>query len=153
MTELKKELVVELDHKFSYLHQGENMEAATLVFYPPNNKVSLLCANLEQGFYAAMKDMQSMADTTTVTAETEKAKESSDSLEIDLQAKEVLSMLMMGSSVKLAAYIADFESLCLKQGICLIDGREPMTKIIWGEMNYKDGQKAMGEYLANFLLR
>jgi hypothetical protein len=134
-----------LSESVKFHDQGKaDAESTCLTFYAPSVKNRKHVAKLKQGF------MRAGASLDGETSEEEKKKASEARGDDAIKPSEVLAILQM-SETDYEGYIETFVNL-ITSGVCKIDDAIPMTKSILDGMSCEDLEKAMGEYLVNFIL-
>jgi len=133
------EFIYKLETPVSYHGKGNEEQAYELILKAPSNKQRRECAQLRQGFFKALNDLQSSG-----------SKEQSEGGSQDIGGKEVLTMILM-SGVDYVEYVETFRDLALND-IVWINEQQRVTSPIFDNMSENDTQNMMGEYIANFLI-
>ena len=134
-----------LDKPIRVAKGGESVEVNTITFNEPTAKVRNQAASLSQLFNRAVLDVQKklkdeVADNEVDASGDEKPK-----------GEQVVGMLMMGEE-SIERSMITFVDLVCSDGTAFVDGSVKMTKPIFDTLSYKDAERALGEYLAHFLV-
>lgn len=132
----------DLQKPVGYHHGGDKREGQRLVLSAPSARHNKVRHQLQQGFVRALRSLrgQSQADAApTAEASTENTMSSS----------EVMSILMM-SDIDMYEYNEQFKKL-LFDGVCMVEGEERLTSIIYNEFSAYDCDRLLGEYIAVFI--
>lgn len=149
MSALKSEFIFTLSTPLSYHEKGQLATTSELLLKAPSSKQRNESAKLKQGFFRALKDMESVTNGKT-DVEKEAVKERMAAQEEEIGADEILSIIMM-SNVDLGSYQESFRTLLLNDA-CMVGGSTKLTAPMFDNLSDADTERLLGEYLANFLL-
>lgn len=135
---------VELNHPFNYAHQGQQITAAKVVLSAPSRRVLEQSAPIKQYIARAVKRL-------TEEQAGKEAPAKGAGGDEGLKGDEVLAVLMMYGEDHLKLELW-FRELLVRGGLCLVDGVQPLTIPLYGELSDEDGDAILGEYLARFLV-
>jgi len=142
---MKKDFDYELSSSFEYACKGEIAEATFITFHAPTSRNMQQCAMLKQSFYRALSEQQEKAsDPTGETVE--------DKGDKVINGAEIMDLIMISKDVELVNVLIAGKELFASKGVAMVDGETPLTKPLVDNMSQDDLEKALGEYLANFIL-
>jgi hypothetical protein len=143
---LKKEFDFILQDALVYSHEGKaGIIAKRLLLRAPSTKLLGLASKLSAIVMSALIKARE-------SYKAEKGgKTEEQSGEIDGSS---IYMLVSGSSdsVQMSNLIEHFQELILSDGICLVDGKEPLTIDLFNSLDSRETLRLVGDYIANFLL-
>lgn len=145
-----KTITYTLSDSIEYQCEGQNTEGMSLELTAPSVRHRKKAAKLKQGLMRSLGDTQQASNESDVKASVDAIKEGGNT-SYEAKAHELLVVLQMSSSVKYEDYLEIFVDL-LTEGICKMDGKEPMTKDIINKISFEDIEKILGEYLENFIV-
>jgi hypothetical protein len=119
--------------------EGSEQEASLLALTAPSVKNRKPAAKLKQGFMRAINEIPQNT-----------AKETKPDKDQKITPKDVLALVQMGS-MDYGEYMDTFIAL-LTSGVCMVEGKEPMTAPIADKIRLEDMERLMGEYLINFIV-
>jgi len=123
-----------------YQSGGENAEGKVIILSAPSNKQRRAAAKLKQYFF---QSLGSLPDTGEATEVKDAAKEKT-------KGSDIVSLMNM-SEVDLDEVHDAFMQLMIG-GCASVDGKEPVTEIIYNEIQFCDTEAMLGDYLVNFLI-
>jgi len=62
------------------------------------------------------------------------------------------TMIMQMAGIEMEQVYDIFERLLLDGKTCLLDGKEPLKSINFGDMDFRDTERLLGEYIAHFFM-
>lgn len=145
MSNIKSEFTFTLTTPINYSEGGKFVDAFELTLKAPSNKNRNECAKLKQGFFRALKDLESMGKNKP------DAKEEKAEPESDIDGDAILSIIMMADSVDYEKYQEAFR-LLVTNGVCEISTTQKLNTDLYNNLSNADSERLMGDYLANFLL-
>ena len=148
MSEFVTDFRYDLKQPFSYSCGGDQKEATHLIIYAPTNKVMQYISVIEKEYNKALFELQEkMGD------KLEESREKSTVTQ-DTDSSEMTSMLVSAFGDLMNCYNALKKILGYKQGqngMCYIDGVEPMTEALVESMGVADTKLLLGKYIENFI--
>jgi hypothetical protein len=145
---LKKEFEFILQDNLLYSHDGKaGIQAKRLLLRAPSTKLLSLASALSAIVMTAfIKARENFKSDSTTKKETVAKEENVDGAGI--------YMIMSGSitTEQMQSFVTTFEELILSNGICLIDGKEPLTQDLFNSLDSRETIRLIGDYIANFLL-
>lgn len=141
--EYKSEFIFQLTTPIFYQEGGDaRVPTNEIILKAPSNKQRRETAKLKQGFFRAMKELQS---------------ENNNNEDVKKEGKEeqfggtqMLSIIMM-SKVDLVEYQETFRQLLLNN-IAFVKEGQKLTSHAYDDISGEDSDNMMGEYISNFLL-
>lgn len=143
MTEYKSEFTFELNLPLTYQEGGDaNATANQIILKAPSNRQRRECAELKQGFMRAIKGMAN---------DRGEVEEVNNDKKNNINAIEILSILMMSKDVDFIDYQESFRKLLLND-VAWITEKQKLTSHMYDALSHDDTDRMLGEYLSNFLL-
>lgn len=142
MSNIKSEFTFTLTAPFKYSEKGVFIDCTELKLYAPSNKNRNECAKLKQGFFRALKDLESMG---------KNQPESKETKESTIDGDAIVSIIMMSDSVDFEKYQENFR-LLVTNGVCDMSSTVKLNSDMFNNLSDADTERLLGEYLANFLL-
>jgi hypothetical protein len=144
---LKKEFEFILHDEMSYSHGGNaNICAKKLLLRAPTTKLISLASRLHSLVMSAMFNAREKFSSDKSSSNNQKQDTEFDG--------EGLFMFVSGalSSDQVEKLVDNFNELILSPNICLIDGKEQLTSYVLENLDAREMQRLIGDYIANFLL-
>ena len=138
-----EDLMYELKSPFEYAHKGDIRKAGFITLFAPTVENIGYVAKLKQGFMKAVSSQQ-RSSAPEVQSDTDGSIE-------DLNGEMIMAMLSM-SDIDYAAYLQTAKAVFSDTGIAMIDGEEPLKKVLISKMSVDDLEAMTGEYLKVFIL-
>lgn len=139
-----EDLMYELKSPFEYAHKGDIRKAEFITLNAPTVENIGYVAKLKQGFMKAVSSQQQQSSTPEVQSDADGSIE-------DLNGEMIMAMLSM-SDIDYAAYLQTAKAVFSDTGIAMIDGEEPLKKVLISKMSVDDLEAMTGEYLKVFIL-
>lgn len=143
---------------------GDTIEATLIVFQAPTSAVMSQASFLKQAVMQAVKETTDSLTPEALEAAKEQANDAKDARQEKGEEEqdwspngdEIIQAVNMASDVQMSALHETFKELCCKKGIATVDGADgegvKMTKPIFEQIGFRDAEKMLGEYIANFLM-
>ena len=149
-----------LSKPITYSHNGETVEAQSLVLSAPTAKSRNEAAFLKQFMNRSIREMQ--ASLTDAQREEAIAKAESKKSEIgesatEMTGDEIMQMVSMYSPDDINVAHENFKAMITSKPakdsqLCMVDGAEAMTVPLYEQLLFGDIERLLGEYLARFLV-
>lgn len=146
-----REFEYKLMSPIKYAHGGSNVEGTLLIISAPSNKQMKYAAKLKQAVIDAMGKLRKdyiAADNEQIANKVEN-KGASEANKVD---PDTYLLFMNMGGVDMDNIYSIFERLICDGQTCLIDGKEPMKATYFADMDFRDTEKVLGEYISHFFM-
>jgi hypothetical protein len=157
---LKKEFDFILQDQLIYSSENKaGITAKRLLLRAPNTRLLSLASKLSSIVMAAFIKINNekkpeAEEEKKARLEKEKKEAKEGKKESDAQDGQSFFMLISGacSQEQIDIFVDKFQELILSDGICLIDGKEPLTSSLFEMLDSREASRLIGDYVTNFLL-
>lgn len=149
------EFEFKLSREIQYHDNGQACKAKKMLLRAPSMRQQKYASILKQGLQRADSEKQdNILKSGILNFDIEKIKqlqnESQKSTSKKVSGKDIIELVCGSKVLDLNEFFDSFKDL-LKDGACLVEGKIIITDAIFEELDYNEGLRLMGEYLANFL--
>jgi len=133
------EFTLSLNTPLAYDHDGQRVEADHLVFKAPTALHLKLCSKIGQAVVRGAMEMSNKIETTA------EVKSGDDTPSGEMY----ISAVMAAESVDFDKFTDMMQTLFISK-VCYVDGKEPLTALLFKQLPLDSFMEAMGLYLENF---
>jgi len=151
MENLTFDFILSQDITFQY--KGDTVEAKLLTLKAPSAKNMKRVVQLQAGFSASLKSLQSQISEKEKEDAIKQAASKTDD-EKKFKGSEVMDLIKIAGAIELEHYYDTFKRLLCSENpvVCTVDDKLGMIENIYDQILFTDLENLLGEYLANFLV-
>lgn len=132
-------------------NQGKIETGNALVLKAPSNAQRRWTTQIKAAFMGAVAEQQRNAPADMISNAKAQAQASGKDANASMTGGEIMAVIY-SSSGDIEKVESAFKSLILSQGICMIEGKQALTNILFDKISDRDMDRLMGDYLANFFI-
>jgi hypothetical protein len=155
MLKPNKEFIFTCEDEISYHTQGITVQTNSLTLKAPS-MISHYAPVISQDVMRALKEgalefSNKKQDDKDNSKKPEEQKQLENQADEPWKAQDIINILFMSKSIDMDKFRDKFIKLLTEKNICLLDGQISITQSHFEFIGYKEFNRLMGEYIANFL--